>query len=138
MEKPFDTDNSTSPYAETAEPCASQALVDFAAEHWKLTRTVERCVPGMDPMDADRFLNHFEWYQRKTWAVLEEAGLILVDLTGQEYHPGMAATPLNLEDFPDWPGARFRVGQMVEPIVMERGRIRKAGTVMLCEEADEG
>ena len=117
---------------------ASQALADLAAESWRLEKQVQRAVGGMDPMDADRFLNQFEWYMRKVVAVLEENGLRTVDLTGEEYSVGMAVTPLNLEDFPDGDGMRFRIGQMVEPIVMENGRVRKTGTVMLAAETEEG
>ena len=74
----------------------SQALVDLAAESWRLDRQVQRAVGGMDHMDADRFLNQFEWYMRKVAAVLEENGLYTVDLTGEEYSVGLAVTPLNL------------------------------------------
>ena len=116
---------------------ATQAMIDFAAENWKLTQAVERSVPGMDPMDAERFLNQFGWYQRKARAMLEEAGLSVVDPTGQAYQPGMAVSPLNLEDFPERPDAVFRIAQTVEPIIMENGRVRKTGTVMLSEETEE-
>lgn len=115
---------------------ATQAMVDFAAENWKLMQTVERCVPGMDPFDAERFLNQFGWYQRKVQAMLAEAGLSVVELTGQAFQPGMAVTPLNLEDFPNRPDAAFRIAQTVEPIVMEKGMVRKTGIVMLREEMD--
>ena len=115
----------------------SQALVDLAAESWRLDRQVQRAAGGMDPMDADRFLNQFEWYMRKVGAVLEENGLYTVDLTGEEYSVGLAVTPLNLEDFPEGSDMRFRIAQMVEPIVMENGRVRKTGTVMLVAETEE-
>ena len=117
---------------------ASQALADLAAESWRLERQVQRAVGGMDPMEADRFLNQFEWYMRKVGAVLEENGLRTVDLTGEEYSVGLAVTPLNLEDFPEGSGMRFRIAQMVEPIVMENGLVRKTGTVMLMPETEEG
>ena len=116
---------------------ATQAMVDFAAENWKLNQALERYVQGMDPMDAERFLNQFEWYQRKVLAVLNETGLSIVDLTGMEYNTGMAVSPLNLEDFPNCSDIVFRIAQMVDPIIMENGHLRKAGTVMLSEEIDE-
>ena len=116
---------------------AAQTMVDFASENWKLNQSLERYVLGMDPLDAERFLNQFAWYQRKVQAVLDEAGLSIVDLTGMEYHTGMAVSPLNLEDFPNCPGTVFRIAQMVDPIVMEKGHVRKAGTVMLSEEIRE-
>lgn len=113
---------------------ASQAMVDFAAENWKLNQGLERAVLEMEPMAAERFLNQFEWYQRKVQAVLDEARLSIVDLTGMEYSAGMAVSPLNLEDFPNRPDAVFRIAQMVDPIIMQNGQVRKTGTVMLSEE----
>ncbi len=120
------------------EANASQALVDLAVETWRLERSVRRAVPGMDPIEADRFLNQFEWYLRKVNAVLSENGLRAVDLTGEEYTVGQAVTPLNLEDFPEGMPLRFRIAQMADPIVMENGRVRKTGTVLLEAETEEG
>jgi hypothetical protein len=57
--------------------------------------------------------------------------LDVVDLTGKPYDVGMAATPLNLKDFPRALAGDLVVAQMVEPIVMERGSVRKPGTMML-------
>ena len=116
---------------------ASQKMVDFASEHWKLVHGLERYVSGMDPLDAERFLNQFGWYQRKVQAMLDEQRISIVDLTGLKYNTGMAVSPLNLEDFPNRPDAEFRIVQMVDPIVMENGYVRKTGTVMLGEEIDD-
>ncbi|MBR0227389.1 MAG: hypothetical protein IJQ62_03475 [Clostridia bacterium] len=116
---------------------APQTMVEFASENWKLVRSLDRYIQGMDPLDAERFLNQFAWYQRKAQEMLDEAGLSAVDLTGMKYNTGMAVSPLNLEDFPNRPDAAYRVAQMVDPIIMENGHVRKAGTVMLREEMDE-
>ncbi len=116
-----------------SDAAASQALVDFAAENWRICQTVQRSAFSMDAMDAERLMNQFEWYQRKVHELLEEAELRVVDLTGQVYDVGMAVSPLNLEDFPENPDAVYQIEQMVSPIVMEHGRVRKTGTVMLKE-----
>lgn len=115
----------------------SQAMVDFASETWRFRQTAERCFYSMDPEDGERFINQYQWYLRKIQAVLDESGLRIIDLTGQIYDIGMAVTPLNLEDFPERPDAVFRIAQMVEPIIIENGKVRKSGAVMLSEEMDE-
>lgn len=115
---------------------ASQPLVDLASESWRFSQTLSGCLSCMDPLDADRLANRYAWYSRKVQAVLEEAGLTAVDLTGQIYDAGMAVTPLNLEDFPPHAGAAFRIAQMVEPIIMENGTVRKTGSVMLSEDTE--
>ena len=108
---------------------ATQALADLATEAWRFGKVAMRSAEEMDVMDADRFLNQYDWFARKIQAVMEEAGLWTVDLTGQLYEPGMAVTPLNLEDFPE--GTPLVIVQMVEPVLMENGKVRKMGTAML-------
>ena len=115
---------------------ASQAMVELAAENWRFQQAFALSVEAMDPLDANRLTNQFVWYQRKVTAVLEEAGLRTVDLTGQIYDVGMAVTALNLDDFRETPGMQYRIAQMVEPIIMENGIVRRPGTVMLSEELD--
>ena len=102
-------------------PCsASQSLVDLALETWRFRQTAERCLPDMDPLDAERFVNGFEWYLRKVRAVLDEAGL----------------TAVNLEDFYEGAGLPLVVAQTVEPVIMEKGNVRRAGSVLLREEIE--
>lgn len=113
---------------------ATRSLVELASENWRFQQALLRSMEYMDPMDAERLTNQFLWYQRKVVAVLEEAGLRAVDLTGQIYDVGMAVTPLNLDDFRETPGMKYRIAQTVEPIIMEKGSVRRPGTVMLSEE----
>ena len=117
-----------------ARQAAPQSMVDLALETWRLQQTAERCIPAMDPLDAERFANGFEWYLRKVDEALGEFGLSVVDPTGQLYDTGMAVSPLNLDDFPGLEGAVYRVAQTVEPIIMENGAVRKPGSVLLSEE----
>ena len=121
----------TTSYERAAHAPASQALVELAAESWRLEKTIARALPAMDPFDAERLANQYGWYQRKVHAVLDEAGLSVCDLTGRPYDVGMAVTPLNLDDLPLPPDAPYVIEQMVDPIVMQDGVVRKAGTVML-------
>ena len=60
---------------------------------------------------------------------LESNGLKLVNVEGQPYDAGMAASALNVGDF--GPDDLLLVDQMVEPIIMGPSGLRKEGTVML-------
>jgi hypothetical protein len=53
----------------------------------------------------------------------------IVNLEGQLYDPGMAASPLNIADF--GPDDKLMVDQMVEPLIMGPDGIVKSATVML-------
>ena len=62
-------------------------------------------------------------------AAEEKAGMKLINLEGQMFDPGMAVTPLNLDEFDaDEP---LLVQRMIEPIVMKDGRVCRTGTAML-------
>ena len=59
---------------------------------------------------------------------------IIFCLTGKPYDQGMAVTPLNLEDFYMEADLPLTVAQMVEPIIIENGSVRRVGSVLLREE----
>jgi len=56
-------------------------------------------------------------------------GLTLVNVEGQMFDPGMAASALNIGDL--GPEEVLMVDQMVEPIIMGPEGLKKQGTVML-------
>lgn len=105
-----------------------QALIDIAVETWRLDQVIEKAVLGMEPITAERFLSQYRWFQKKVGGALAQAGLQAVDLTGQAYSVGMAATPLNADEFDD---DELEVAQMIEPIIMCDGRVMRAGSMML-------
>ena len=119
-----------------AHPAASAALVELASESWRFHQVMQQSIGAMDPFDAQRLANHYAWYERIVQNVLDEAHLRVVDLTGERYDIGMAITPLNLEDFPEGVQSSYYIAQMVEPIVMQDGTVRKHGTAMLDEELE--
>ena len=111
-----------------------EALSQIAAEAWRLDRVVEKALTRMEPRDAERFSGQYRWFQKKVDAALLQAGLTIVDLSGQMYSVGLAVTPLNADEFGDEP---LEVAQMVEPIIMSGGEVMKPGTVMLRPLRDE-
>ena len=60
---------------------------------------------------------------------LDESGLHLVNVEGQIYDPGMAVTPLNIDEFE--PDDKLFVEQIIEPIIMSENAVYKTGTVIL-------
>ena len=76
-----------------------------------------------------RYTNQLQQFVKKAEESLEEVGLRIVNVEGYPYDPGMAATPLNIEDFE--PEDHLVVDQMLEPIIMEGTVLAKTGTVTL-------
>jgi hypothetical protein len=61
-------------------------------------------------------VNQIRYFQKKVEESLDSNGLKLVNVEGQPFDPGMAASALNLGDF--GPDDVLLVDQMLEPIIM--------------------
>lgn len=106
-----------------------RALIDVAVESWKFSRIFAKVVNKLDAGEGGRYVNQLRYFQKRIEQNLDSAGLKLVNVEGHVFDPGMAASPLNIEDF--GPEDALLVDQMVEPIIMGRDGLKKQGTVML-------
>ena len=61
--------------------------------------------------------------------MLAEAGMRIVNVEGQQFDPGIAATALNIEEFASEDS--LIVDQMLEPIIMGPVGVVRTGTVTL-------
>ena len=106
-----------------------QSLIDIAVESWRFSRLFRNVINKLDAGDSGRYVNQLRYFQKKVEESLNSSGLKLVNIEGQPYDVGMAASALNLGDF--GPHDVLIVEQMVEPIIMGQNGQRKQGTVML-------
>ena len=106
-----------------------RSLIDIAVESWRFSRLFSRIVNKLDAGESRRYVNQLHYFQKKVKDSLEASGLRLVNVEGQPFDPGMAASALNIGDF--GPDDQLLVDQMVEPIIMGPEGLRKQGTVML-------
>lgn len=83
----------------------------------------------LDAGDGARYVNQLRYFIKKIEDNLETANIRLVDIEGQLYEPGSAATAVNIGDFA--PNDRLLVDQMIEPIIMGPDGLIRMGTVML-------
>lgn len=105
------------------------SLIEIAIESWRLARLFTRLMNKLDAGESSRYANQLRYFQRKLEESLDAAGLRLVNVEGQIFDPGMAASALNIGDFE--PHDTLQVDHMVEPIIMGPDGLRKQGTVML-------
>lgn len=106
-----------------------KSLIDISVESWRFSRLFARLLSKLDAGEGDRYTSQYRYYLKKLEETLAGAGLILVNVEGQPYDAGVAATALNIGDF----GADdvLVVEQMIEPIIMGSGGLVRRGTVML-------
>lgn len=106
-----------------------QPFIDLAIESWRFSKLFSRVLHKLEPSEAVRYSNQQRYFLKRLDDSLAIAGLKIVSLEGQPYDLGMAASPLNIEDF--GPDEQLIVDQMVEPVLMGPEGIVKSGTVML-------
>jgi hypothetical protein len=106
-----------------------RSLIDMAVESWRFARLFSRLVSKLDAGEGSRYVNQLRYFQKKLEDSLETSGMKIVNVEGQPFDPGIAASAINIGDF--GPDDLLLVDQMVEPIIMGAEGLRKQGTVML-------
>ena len=106
-----------------------RSLIDIAVESWRFARLFGRLVSKLDAGEGSRYVNQLRYFQKKLEDSLEASGMKIVNVEGQPFDPGIAASAINIGDF--GPDDVLLVDQMVEPIIMGAEGLRKQGTVML-------
>jgi hypothetical protein len=105
------------------------SLIDLAIESWRFARLFGRIVSKLDAGEGSRYVNQLRYFQKKIEESLEASGMKIVNVEGQMFDPGIAASAINIGDF--GPDDELLIEQMVEPIIMGAAGLRKQGTVML-------
>lgn len=114
---------------ESAGNSVEKALLDIAVETWRFARLFARVIAKLDAGEANKYVNQLRYFQKKVEESLRTAGVRVVNVEGQLFDPGIAASALNLADFA--PDDKLIVDQMIEPIIMGVSGLKKEGTVML-------
>ena len=110
----------------------TESLISIASETFRLKTVFGKAVSKLDLTEQTKYQSQFAWFTKKVEAALKNADLKLINLEGQIYDPGMAVTPLNIEDFE--PEDCLKIEQMIEPIIMMNEKVIKTGTVILGRE----
>lgn len=116
---------STSKNAEVMQ----NSLTTIAMEAWRFGKVFERVLMKLDAGEQNRYTGQLRWFIKKIEESMAEAELRIVNVEGHPFDPGIAATPLNIEDFDAEDS--LVVDQMLEPIIMGKNGILKTGTITL-------
>lgn len=105
------------------------SLISIASELFRFEHVFAKVLSKIDVDERSKYQSQYSWFAKKVSKALEESNLKLLNCEGQIYDPGMAVTPLNLDDFE--PDDTLYVLQTIEPSIIQEGRILKTGTVIL-------
>lgn len=114
---------------ETLPERLTKSLVDTVVESWRFCKVFERVVLKLDAGESTRYLGQYRWYVKRLDEALTDVECKIVNVEGYPYDPGMAVTPLNIDEFGT--DDRLVVDQMIEPIIMQKGNVLKTGIVTL-------
>ena len=106
-----------------------ESIVTMAVESWRFSKVYYRLLGKLDAGERGRYESQYRWFLKKFEDSLQKAGLRLVNLEGQPFDSGMAATPLNIDEFDA--SDTLVIDQMLEPVIMNDQGLVKTGTVML-------
>lgn len=104
-------------------------LVTIASELHRFKGVFAKAVSKLDVDEQNKYSSQFQWFSKKVTKALDDAGIKAIILDGQLYDPGMAVTPLNIEDFET--EDILYIAQTMEPIIMQDDAVVKTGTVIL-------
>ena len=107
----------------------AKSLLDIAVESWRFWRLFDRLLTKLDAGEQARYRSQFRWFQRKLKESLSDAGMRIADVERHQFDPGMAVTPLNIEEFES--NDTLVVDQMIEPIIIGQDGVIRTGTVTL-------
>ncbi len=100
------------------------ALVELAIECWRLERWLA-AQPHEAPTAQARHV------ARRLGKFLDEREVHGVDLTGQEYAPGLAVEVLDVTELAGVPAGVELIAETIAPVVMWRGAVVKYGQVVV-------
>lgn len=106
-----------------------ESMAVIGSELCRFKGVFEKAISKLDFDEQSKYMSQFAWFSKKVTKAVEEAGLRIVSLEGQAYDPGMAVTPLNIDDFEV--EDELKIVQMIEPIIMQEDTVLKTGTVLL-------
>ena len=115
--------------AETNIEEHKEAVINLATESWRFAKVFERTLTELNVDQPKRYTSQLRWFVKNTEESLEDVGLRIVNVEGLPYDPGIAATPVNIEDFDV--DDTLEVNLMIEPIIMEGTVLIKRGKVSL-------
>jgi hypothetical protein len=100
------------------------ALIELAIEGWRLDVWLAAQPP-------DKVASKLRHVARRLQKFLSERELSALDLTGRRYEPGMSVEVIEAFEDEGIGGHESLIDEMVEPVILWRGRVVKFGRVVV-------
>lgn len=108
----------------------AKTVVAISVEVWRFKNVFERLILYLPPSERPRYAGQYAWFNRKIKEALNESGIRIIDLKGQEFSAAATpAFPVNLQEFSE--DDVLIIDQILEPMILSGDKILNAGTVVL-------
>lgn len=107
----------------------SDSLIQIATEFQRFEKVFSKVIGKLNVDEQSKYESQFAWFSKRVMRALNQAGFTCISVENEIYDPGMAVTPLNLDEFAV--SDTLVVEQMIEPIIMKNNTVVKTGTVLL-------
>ena len=104
-------------------------IIKIATDYWRLYALSAKMANNLDVTETNKFNNQLRYFLKSLQNNLGQCGFSIVDLVGQDFDVGMAANAINIDDFNS--NDELIVEQMIEPLIMKDGVIKKQAIVKL-------
>ena len=101
------------------------ALADLAAESWRFAEECRRLAQRLDAATQRRFESKLAYFSKRLESCLATAGWSFVNLEGQAFELGIAASGINVEDY--HPDETLVIDQMLEPVIVGPDGVLRTG-----------
>jgi hypothetical protein len=108
---------------------ATDAVIEMAIDSWRFGRIFEKVASKLEGAERERCMNQLASFNKKIGNSLEALELRIVNIEGTPFDPGIAATPLNIEEFEA--DDELMIDRMIEPIIMGKDGLIRIGKVTL-------
>ena len=105
-------------------PLSLTSCCSLATEVWRLKRQADALNNTQDGLSL-------RYTVRQLSRLLEELELVVVDLAGRPYDPGMIQEVLEVREDPSMPENQVLIDETISPTVTWRGSVVQAGQVSL-------
>ena len=110
-------------------PNLQASIIDIAVEAWRFRRVFSNAISKLETTESSRYSNQYLYFFKKVESAIENANLKIINVEGKKYDIGLPVSPLNMEEFSQ--DDILVIDQMIEPIIMDSGKVLKSGTVIL-------
>lgn len=106
-------------------------VIKIATDYWRLLALSAKIANNLEHTEKVKYSNQLRYFLKSIQNNLMECKLEIVNLEGQNFDTGMAATAINMDEFS--PNDELIVEQMLEPLIMQNGVIKKQAVIKLAK-----